>query len=178
MQAPWPWLGAHLRRRWRAHALNLLMLLGVFAGTHWWQTRHLPAGPLPDLALELVTGERLALAQWRARHPGQAVALHVWAHWCPICRLEEDSISRLQADHPVLTVAMQSGPAPQVAQVLQQRRLPWTTAVDEHGEMALGLGVQAVPVLLVLDPQGRVAAASVGYTSELGMRLRLWWAGL
>lgn len=176
MQAPWRWLGAHLRRRWRAHALNLLMLLGVFAGTHWWQTRHLPAGPLPDLALELVTGEQLTLAQWRARHPGRAVALHVWAHWCPICRLEEDSISRLQADHPVLTVAMQSGQTAQVARLLQERRLPWTTAVDPDGNIAGALGVHAVPTILVMDAEGNVTGSSVGYTSAWGMRLRLWWA--
>ena len=30
--------------------------------------------------------------------------------------------------------------------------------------------------LLILDTHGYVRAASVGYTSEIGMRLRLLWA--
>lgn len=172
------WLAAHLRKRWRAHLLNVLMLVGVFAGTHWWQTRHLPQGPMPALELELLSGERITLQEWRARHPGKAVALHVWAQWCPICRAEEDNITRLQADHPVLTIAMQSGHAAQVSQWQKTRQLPWTTAVDAQGDIALGLGVHAVPAFIAIDPNGRVAATSVGYTSSLGMRLRLWWAGL
>ena len=170
------WLGQHLRKRWRAHALNLLMLLGVFAGTHWWQTRNLPSGPLPALPLELASGERLSLEQWRSRHPGQATALYVWAQWCPICRVQEPTITGLQQDHPVLTVAMQSGQTAQVARLLQERRLPWTTAVDPDGNIAGALDVHAVPTILVMDAQGNVTGSSVGYTSAWGMRLRLWWA--
>ncbi|MCK6416973.1 MAG: hypothetical protein QG643_441 [Pseudomonadota bacterium] len=176
MPAALGWLGQHLRKRWRAHTLNLLMLLGVLAGTHWWQTRNLPAGPLPALPLELTSGERLSLEQWRARHPGQATALYVWAHWCPICRVQEPTVTRLQQDHPVLTVALQSGQAAQVVQLQQQRQLPWTTAVDPEGQLAGALGVHAVPTLLVIDAQGKVTGSSVGYTSAWGMRLRLWWA--
>ena len=48
--------------------------------------------------------------------------------------------------------------------------------VDDSGALARRLGVQSVPALLVLDAQGHLRAASVGYTSEIGMRLRLWWA--
>jgi protein-disulfide isomerase-like protein with CxxC motif len=71
---------------------------------------------------------------------------------------------------------MQSGGAAQVQRVLDQRSLPWATVVDESGDLARRLGVQSVPALMVLDAQGHLRAASVGYTSEIGMRLRLWWA--
>lgn len=178
MPRPLQWLWAALRRRWRAHLLNLLMLLAVLAGVHWWQTRHLPSGPMPNLALELANGERTTLHEWQARHPGRAVALHIWAQWCPICRAEESSITRLQADHPVLTIAMQSGSAAEVQKLLHTRGLPWATAIDAQGDIALGLGVHAVPVFMAIDPQGRITGTSVGYTSEWAMRARLWWARL
>ena len=32
--------------------------------------------------------------------------------------------------------------------------------------------------VLVIDGQGRLRSASAGYTTELGMRLRLWWVRL
>lgn len=169
-------LANRLRRQWRSHLGTLLIVLAVFTGAHLWQTRHLPTGPVPDLPLRLSSGEALMLSDWRARFPGQPVVLHVWAEWCPICRAEEHSITRLQADGPVLTVAMQSGGAEQVRRVLEQRGLPWTTVVDEKGDLARRLGVHSVPALLVLDAQGRLSAASVGYTSEIGMRLRRLWA--
>lgn len=169
-------LATRLRARWHSHFGTLLLVLAVLGGAHLWHTRHLPSGPVPDLPLRLSTGESTTLGAWRARHPDQPVALHVWAEWCPICRAEEHNITRLQADWPVLTVAMQSGGAAQVQRVLDQRRLPWQAVVDDSGALARSLGVHSVPALLVLDAQGHLRAASVGYTSEAGMRLRLLWA--
>ncbi|MDP2262021.1 MAG: redoxin domain-containing protein [Hydrogenophaga sp.] len=174
-------LADHLRREWRQHLGTLLVVLAVVLGVHTWQTRHVPDGPAPDLAFTLIApdGSRTltTLSDWRALHPGQPVALHVWADWCPICRTEEHSISRLVPGGRVLTIAMQSGDTDAVARVLAQRGLRWPTAVDPRGDMARLLGFQAVPAFVALDSQGHVRAASVGYTSELGMRLRLWWAG-
>ena len=40
------------------------------------------------------------------------------------------------------------------------------------------LGFKAVPAFVVVDAQGDLRTATVGYTTELGMRLRLWWARL
>jgi len=34
-----------------------------------------------------------------------------------------------------------------------------------------------VPTLIFVDRAGRVRAVTQGYTSESGIRLRLWWAG-
>jgi thiol-disulfide isomerase/thioredoxin len=169
-----------LRVSWKSHLATLLMVLAVFLGVQTWQTRGVPAGPVPDLAFTLMApdGSRTptTLSAWRAQHPGQPVALHVWADWCPICRTEEHSISRLVPGGRVLTVAMQSGQADAVARVLAQHQLPWPTAVDPRGEMAQTLGFKAVPAFVVIDGQGLLRGATVGYTTELGMRLRLWWA--
>jgi thiol-disulfide isomerase/thioredoxin len=171
-----------LRRRWKSHLLTLGLLLVVLLGVQAWQTRDVPRGPAPELALVLVQPDgsqrSTTLAQWRADHPGQPVALHVWAEWCPICRTEEHSVTRLSAHWPVLTIAMQSGQADAVARVLAQRQLPWVTAIDARGQIARQLGFKAVPAFVVVDAQGQLRAPTAGYTSEIGMRLRLWWARL
>ncbi len=168
-------------RRWRSHLGTLTMVLAVLAGTHLWQTRHVPSGPAPDFdapAVAAQDGAVLSLAQWRAAHPGRPVALHFWADWCAICRLEQGSISAVAADWPVLTVAMRSGDVVAVRRVLAQRALAWPTVTDPDGALAARYGLGAVPSFVVIDPGGRVRASSIGYTSEIGMRLRLWWAGL
>lgn len=104
------------------------------------------------------------------------MALHFWAEWCPICRMEEDSISALQRDWPVLGVAMQSGDTARVQAVLNKRGLPWQSAIDTDGSITRRYGLSSVPAFIVLDAQGQIRFAEVGYTSEIGMRLRLWWA--
>lgn len=177
---PWPRIKEHLRLRWRNHLGTVLMVVGVLVAVQAWQTRDVPSGPAPDLALTLVapdgTTTPTSLSAWRATHPGQPVALHVWADWCPICRAEQGTITALSEDHPVLTIAMQSGPPAAVAKVLKQRQLPWVTAVDARSEAARALGVKAVPAFVVVDAQGQLRGASAGYTTGLGMRVRLWWA--
>lgn len=171
-----------LQRHWKSHVATLGLVVVVLVGVQLWQTRGVPSGPAPDFALTLVQPDgsqsTTTLAQWRASHPGQPVALHLWAEWCPICRAEEHSVTRLSADWPVLTIAMQSGQAGPVARVLAQRQLPWATAIDPRGELARQLGFKAVPAFVVVDAQGQLRTPNAGYTSEIGMRLRLWWARL
>ena len=140
--------------------------------------RPAPAPALAAASVGTADGAPLTLAQWRAAHPGQAVALHFWATWCGVCKLQEHSIGRVAADHAVLGVAMRSGSADQVARSMAQRALPWPTLADPDGRQARAWGVGAVPAFIVIAPDGRIASASVGYTTEIGMRLRLWWAGL
>ena len=97
---------------WRRHLGTLAMVAVALLGAHAWQTRQVPSGPAPDfsaLAVSAQDGAVLGLAQWRAAHPGQPVALHFWAEWCAICKLEQHSVTRVASDWPVLTVAMQSG---------------------------------------------------------------------
>lgn len=172
----------HWRANWKSHAGTFVLAAVVLISVQTWQTRSVPGGRAPDFVLTLVqpngTVKKSTLHEWRALHPGQPVALHFWADWCPICRTEENSITRLTADWPVLTVAMQSGPAENVLWVLQKRQLPWHTAMDMSGTVMRSYGFKGVPAFVVIDANGQLRTPTMGYTTEIGMRLRLWWAYL
>ncbi len=172
----------HWRAQWKSHLGTLALLVVVIVVVQAWQTRNVPSGLAPDFQLVVVqadgTTSKSSLQAWRLAHPNQAIALHFWADWCPICRTEENSITRLSADWPVLTVAMQSGTPDNVQQVLRKRQLPWHVAVDEHGHTTSAYGFKGVPAFVVIDKDGHMRTPTMGYTTEIGMRLRLWWATL
>jgi len=163
------------RTRWGAE-IGLVMV--VFFALQWWQARDVPRGPAPPFSAPMADGSNGSLTEWRATHPGEAVGVYFWADWCPICKAHEGSVDELRAHWPVLTVAMQSGNAAAVAKVLRERGLDWPTAIDADGGIAARYGLHGVPALVVVDSRGEVSSVMVGYTTTLGMRLRLWWATL
>ena len=101
--------------------------------------------------------------------------VHFWATWCPICRLEQDSIASIAADRPVITVATTSGDSGELADYLAEHGLEMPVLMDEDGTIARAWGVNGVPSSFVIDTAGRIRHAGTGYSTEVGLRLRLWW---
>jgi thiol:disulfide interchange protein len=162
--------------RWRRWAVEIAIFVAIFFAIQTWMARDVPAGPAPDFAAMGADGSALDLAGWRAAHPGKAVGVYFWADWCPICTAQEGTIAGIAADHPVLTVAMQSGDAAAVTKVLVDRGLDWTTAIDADGRIAQAYGLHGVPAFVVVDATGEIRSVSIGYTTGWGLRARLWWA--
>lgn len=161
-------------KKWLRRLAELAIFVAVFAAVSWYQGRHLAEGDAPALAGVSVAGERLDLQQWR----GEPVMVHFWATWCPVCAAEQGSVDAIAREHRVLTVAMQSGDASEITRYLKEEGVDYPALPDPDGSLSRRYGVSAVPATFILDPEGRVRFSTVGYTSEWGMRLRLWWAGL
>ena len=155
----------------------MVVVAVVFFAVQMFVTRDVARGPLPPLEGILTDGTALNVEQWRRAHGGDAFVLYVWATWCPICKTVEGSIDAVARDAPALTVAMQSGSGAEVGRFLAARGYRWPTLVDGDARLSRQLGVDAVPTLIFVDRAGEVRAVTQGYTSEIGIRLRLWWAG-
>jgi peroxiredoxin len=160
------------RRTWLSWARNLLLIATLIAAVQWWQTRDLPKGHAPSLSGALLDGRSVDLEDYR----GRPVLVHFWATWCPVCRAEQGTIQRLAEDFPILTVATSSGKAPQIRNYLNEQMLDFPVLPDERGELARQWQVGGVPASFVIDPRGNIASTTMGYTTGLGLRLRLWLA--
>jgi len=108
---------------------------------------------------------------------GRPVLVYFWATWCAVCRVEQDNIEALNADLPVVGVALQSGSPEKVRAYMRENGLRVAVRNDPDGAIAAAWGVRATPTGFVIDPNGRIRFREVGYTSEWGWRLRMWWAG-
>ncbi|WP_456447546.1 protein disulfide oxidoreductase [Thiolapillus sp.] len=160
------------RPRWRRWLWDGLLILVVIVGVQLWQTRNLPSGPAPALEGVLPSGATASLKDYR----GQPVLVHFWATWCPVCRAEQGSIEAISKDHQVLSVATTSGEAQEVSRYIRENHLDFPVILDEAGMLGVAWGIRGVPSSFIIDAHGQIRHAAVGYTTELGLRLRLWLA--
>jgi len=160
------------KRSWLHWARDILLIAALFFGVHWWQTRDLAEGPAPALGGVLLDGQKVDLQGYQ----GKPVLVHFWASWCPICRAEQGSIDSLAEDFAVLTVATSSGGKVEIGRFLKENQLDFPVLLDENGDLARRWKVRGVPTSFVIDPRGQIASATMGYTTGIGLRLRLWLA--
>jgi len=153
---------------------QLVLILAIVMVLHWWQSQSLADGDAPALSGDLAGGGRFDLDALQ----GRPVLVHFWATWCPMCRFGDAGIAAIAEDFRVVTVAIQSGGAMDIMEYLDRESLSFPVIPDPHGTLAVAWGVSGVPASFVLDGKGRIRFATVGYTTGIGLRGRLWVAGL
>lgn len=153
---------------------DLALLVVVFLAIRAYQQRDLPRGAAPALSGVALRGREVSLEDYR----GRPVLLHFWATWCGVCRAEQSSIDAIARTLPVLSVASRSGGASEVRAYVQQHGVVPSVVLDASGALARRYGVHAYPTTFVLDAEGEIQFREVGYTTELGLRARMWFAGL
>lgn len=162
-------------RKWLPRILlEAALLIIVVLAIEAFLTRDTVSGRAPRFAGTTLQGERFDLAAFN----GAPVVVHFWATWCPVCALEQGMVDGLAAGYPVITVAMQSGDAREVLSYLAEQGVNYPVINDPEGALAARYGVQGVPASFILDANGEVRFVTHGYTSGLGMRIRLWLAAV
>jgi peroxiredoxin len=161
-------------KRYRRWLVEGGLAVVVIAALHGFQTRHLVRGQAPDFQARLLDDTSVALSDFR----GGPLLLQFWATWCPVCRAELDSIDALAGNHQVLSVALDDLTREQMQAWMTERGLSFPVVLEDAAQIASLYGVRGVPSSLVLDESGSVQFSEVGYTTGMGLRLRLWWAGL
>ncbi|WP_169788734.1 TlpA family protein disulfide reductase [Vulgatibacter incomptus] len=128
-----------------------------------------------ELRLSMLDGSTLALEEAR----GKVVALDFWATWCPPC-VESmpilDKVGRELEAKGVVTVAVNRDDleperrAALVRRFLDRHDLAGLKVALDDGVAAGAFSVRALPTLVVLGRDGRVAAAHLGSMPEDELR--------
>lgn len=103
--------------------------------------------------------------------------IYFWAEWCGICRSIQSNVDAVVHDYPAVTIAVRSGNDRAVTDYMKNQQITWPTVNDPDGTIGQRYGVRAVPAMLFVNGNGKIVFTSVGYTSEWGLRLRLWLTG-
>lgn len=162
----------YLQSHWKSWLIQLVVFFFIYLAIHYYQTRSTPSGIMPS-----VVGQELS-GQWREfpRDLEGPTLVHFWATWCTVCRLEQGSINSIADNHRVIAIASQSGTRQQVQQTVTERGITAPVIVDESGNLASKFGVRAFPSSFIVDKDGTIRYTEVGYTTEWGLRFRLWLA--
>lgn len=162
-----PWFGAL-----RSLLSWLLVLVVVYAIQSFANRGVLDAGRVPEFHGVTLSGES---PQGLTRLP-KPVLIYFWASWCGICAAMQHQILDLAKDTSVLTVAFQSGDGPQVKEYMNRHAFNIETILDEDGTIGQSFGIRGVPAVFVIDENGLIRFSTMGYTSLIGLRLRVWLA--
>lgn len=153
----------------KAVLVQVALIFSIYLIIQFYQKRDIVYGVAPAIEANLTNGKLFTLANFK----GKPAIVHFWATWCTVCRLEQGTIAALARDNQLITIASQSGSAHDINGYLREHDLDMPVLADEQGQWAQKYGVNAFPTTLIIDAHGNIRHVEVGYTTELGLKLRL-----
>lgn len=165
------------QKNWVKNSLTIVVFFAIYLALRPFFQGDVIQGKAPMMQLESITGENIDLQA--LNQAGKPVLVHIWATWCPICKLTNGSADSIAQDYGVISIATQSGDNQTLLEFAEQNQMnPAVIVNDFDGKWMQAFGAKAVPADFIINPAGEIEFIEVGYSSELGLRLRLWWAGL
>ena len=74
----------------------------------------------------------------------------------------------------MISIASWSEGETEVKAYMQNNQLTFPVMLDTSGKLAQSFGLKGVPTSFILDPNGEITFVESGYSTEAGLRLRLW----
>jgi peroxiredoxin len=125
----------------------------------------------PNFTLEDMTGQRVSLSDFR----GTVVLLDFWATWCPPCRVVMGALDSFYETHRksgLVILAINQREKPEsIRRKEGSREHTFRVLLDEDGRAGDAYGVEAIPVLVLVDRKGKIAWIKVGYDPNLETQL-------
>ena len=140
----------------RATRLFLVLLTVLLVGCN----QLAPAGPYegmtaPRFVAPLASGGSLNLSELR----GKPVVLVFWATWCGPCRYEVPHVNKLyrEVGDTAHVLGINAGESQaKVVEGMKVLGIEYPAVMDADGSIVRAYQAQALPLVLVLDPKGRV----------------------
>jgi len=104
--------------------------------------------------------------------------IHFWATWCPTCKLEASNINFIAKQFNVITIAVNSGSNEEIQKYLKENDYSFKVVNDAKSILSSEFNIAAFPTTFIYNQKRELVFSEVGYTSIVGLYLRMWWAKL
>jgi peroxiredoxin len=168
-----------MRSRPSTTALAALAALAVFTVWITWRAKTLETAfhghdhtsllkgkMAPAFNLTTLDGRKVSLSGYRGKH----VAITFWASWCGPCRMELPVLRKFyEQTHKtgdkfeILAISIDTT-REDAETAARQLRVPFPVLLDDAGVVAGRYGVESIPTMYVVGPDGKVAYGSVGFS--------------
>jgi thiol-disulfide isomerase/thioredoxin len=154
-----------------AKKITVYLLLAVAIGwsVDYWRAQSMVSGSAPALVATGIAGEAIDLLSLSQEKP---VLVYFWATWCGVCSTVSPSVDFISAHYQVISVVLSSGEQQRIEQYLSGREYSFSTINDPKARIAREWGVSLTPTLFVIE-KGQIKSVTTGFTSPIGMWLRL-----
>ncbi|HUT76560.1 MAG TPA: TlpA disulfide reductase family protein [Polyangia bacterium] len=155
---------------------KVALVLAVLALATWWQARGLLSSGEPSPRLSLPGIDDGAAVEIGAA-AGKPVVLYFFAPWCGVCESTSSNIAGLRADRSedelgIYAIGLDYDDPAEIRRFAREHGLTVPVLLgDDETRRAFRVG--SYPTIYILDGDGSIAHRLVGYTTSLGLRLRL-----
>ncbi len=119
--------------------------------------------PAPDFALKSSTGENLRLSEYR----GDVVMINFWATWCGPCRQEMPLLDALYSRYQRVGFSLLGvnidDDSRRAMQMIEELGVSFPVLFDARKEVSKLYEVEAMPVTVIVDREGKVRYIHHGY---------------
>ncbi|HXR33058.1 MAG TPA: TlpA disulfide reductase family protein [Verrucomicrobiae bacterium] len=130
--------------------------------------------PAPEFTLPTLTGEPVSTKDFRGK---KKLVVSFWASWCEPCRMELPELEAFYESYhaasrtfEVLAISTDEDRR-EAERYARNTKLTFPVLWDEQGKTEDAYGVEGIPMLFVIDENGKVVYAQDGY--EFGMQSKL-----
>jgi len=159
-------------KRWQKWGLELTLALLLFVVLDQWRARELldsgvEAPPATLVTLDQQTAELIPV--------GKPTLVYFFAPWCSVCKLSIGNLQTLQGRYPELAirmVALDYSSLAEVSDFIEDRELAFPVLMG-NSAIAQRWQIKAYPTYYLIDAKGQIVSRNMGYSTELGMKVRL-----
>jgi peroxiredoxin len=165
------------KNKYNAMVMDAVLLFLLLMAFSWWQNRGSLAAddqPAPDFQLIALDGTSYQLSDYK----GREVLVYFFAPWCTICRYSADNLNDLRAarnedELMIMMLALSYESRAEVEKFVNDLALTVPVLLASDQQMQ-DYQITGFPTYYVVDEAGKLASRSMGYSTELGMRVRTW----